>query len=212
MAQTMSKQRKQLFEKNVEEARQVVALLRLKNSHRMKVAQLALECSTIKHGGRNNLDRPTLMKFADKIGLNPRTLYEWTRQYRYVFLKLDAPRREMFQSVSSDNFKEIIKGVDADTPREKIRERFDAIAKVAPLVGKHNKYLRVLDTVIHNVSAFVRIHEIHTQTLLEYRRKAQIIITFIDKHLEAKEVEIPAAYKKPKINWKDFWTEEVGVD
>ena len=55
--------------------------------YQCKIAELALEVCSIKHGGRNLGEVYTLKRFAEDLGVSPDTLANWTRIYRNVIQK-----------------------------------------------------------------------------------------------------------------------------
>ena len=199
------------WNKYVDEARKVVTLLRLQNKHRMKVAEIAIKACTIKHGGRAQVDRPTVKLFAERIGIAPKTLYEWIRHKRLVFDKLNDDQKIQFQEISANTIKGIITGLEEGTEKGKVQNKFSEYAGKAPIIAKLDKYLAVLNTIIYNLSAYMRIKEVPDETLTELIRRSNMIINFAEKELELREIGVPETVKKPKIDWDNFWSEEVGL-
>ena len=199
------------FKKNVQEAKKVLALLRLQNKHRVKVAQLAVSACTIKHGGKAVFERLTVKKFAEKIGINDHTLHEWIRYYRIVYVKLDGAQREYYNEMSADQIKRIVVGLSPKTTEGKVRRTFMASYRAGPDANKFRKYVAVLDTILYHLSAHKRVIMIPDEMLFEIVKKCRTIIAYIEKEMEFREGKIPARYNKPKINFDTFWEEEVGV-
>ena len=202
------------YNKCVNEAKKVVSLLRLKNVHRVKVAKLAIVAVKIQHGGRAALNRNTLASFADKIGVNKGTLYEWCRYKRGVYDKLTKEQKSQYNEVSADTIKRLLNGgpINSDSSALKVQREFARVVKSGPVEAKLYKYAKVLDTIIYNLKSFDKASEVPDEILKDYIMKSRLIIGLGEKTLEFKSGRKKAPKVSiPKIDWDNFWQEEVGI-
>ena len=70
--------------------------------HQKRICDYAMEVVTIRHGGRSN-GIYTIKKYAEDIGMNPKTLQNWLQVYRNVIMKLEEPDKANFQKASKVN-------------------------------------------------------------------------------------------------------------
>ena len=202
------------FNACVSEAKKVVALLRLKNRHRIRVAELAVKACAIYHGGRAPVTRLTLRAFAEKIGVNPHTLYEWIRYKRVVYDNLNAQNKNLYNDISADTLKYVVTAVGTQNLRnadkKKINRVFLKHAKMGPVVSKLVKYGKVMDTIIYNLSNYSRSHEIPDDILNEYEKKARQIVAYTEKLKAVRGGKVkPLTKKELDLNWDNFWENEV---
>lgn len=198
------------FNKYVREAKKVVALLRLKNRHRMKVAQLCIKACTITVGGRrNDLSKTEVKKFAEKIGINHQTLYEWTRYYRYIYLKIVPDYSTEWDEFPTSEVRHLMKGLKKDTPESVVKNKFKKALHQKGPQAKFEKYCRVLDTIISHVSDSRKIFVMEDATLFEIVKRCRTIITFIEKEMQLRQKKIPRKFNDPKIDFSNFWQEEI---
>ena len=175
----------------------------------MKVAELAVKACTIKHGGRNMYSRTTAKVFAERIHINPRTLYEWIRVKRLIVDKLTPTQIDDLDNVSADLFKEVITGVSHYTAPKKIQRKFrDVIAKHK---DEHRmiKYIKHLNTIIYNVANHSRMWNCSDQILFVTLKKCREICTYIELEMKVRKKQIPVKYNQPKVNLDEFWNKEI---
>lgn len=70
--------------------------------HQKRICKYAMEVITIRHGGISK-GIYTIKKYADDIGMNPKTLQNWLQVYNNVIVKLEEPEKADFQKASKVN-------------------------------------------------------------------------------------------------------------
>lgn len=200
------------FREYVSEAQKIVKLLRLKNVHRIKVAEIALKAAVLINGGRAPITRNTVKSFSDKIGVNNKTLYEWIRYKKLVYDKLDRARKDSYNELSMDTIKHITKGIKRQTPAKTVQKRYDQFYKRSSIETRMHKYISHLRTVLYNCSNHGRMMEIPDSILLEVLGTCRKISGYIELEMKNRGAEIPKKYKKPAINPNLFWEDQIGVN
>jgi hypothetical protein len=202
---------KKRFTECASEAKKIVALIRLQNKHRMKVAELALKACTIVHGGKNIYERFTVKKFGERIGVNHRTIHEWIRIYRMVYSKLDQERKEDYNRLGSARVRYVMKGLSGKEQPKTIQNKFDKAYKQGGEIDKIDKYLRNLGTLIYNVSNSSRMISLDDKLLYQILEKSNTIAGYVKLELKHRDLGVSQKYIKPKLDLDNFWVNEVGV-
>jgi hypothetical protein len=71
-------------------------------NYQIKICDYAMEVVTIRHGGYSK-GVYTIKKYAEDIGLVPKTLQNWLQVYRNVIIKLEDPANADFKTASKVN-------------------------------------------------------------------------------------------------------------
>lgn len=67
-----------------------------------KICSYAMEVITIRHGGKSE-GVYTIKKYAEDIGMNPKTLQNWLQVYNNVVVKLEDPNNANWSNASKVN-------------------------------------------------------------------------------------------------------------
>lgn len=70
--------------------------------YQKRICAYAMDVVTIRHGGISK-NLYTIKKYADDIGMNPKTLQNWIQIYRNVVIKLEDPDNADFSKASKVN-------------------------------------------------------------------------------------------------------------
>lgn len=205
----MTKTKQSNYEKKVSEAREIVALLRLSNKHRMQVAKIACELCIITHGGRQPPTRYNLKKFSADIGLKHDTLYEWVRVYRYVYAKLTPNLKENFHTFPSNLLRPAVKGLNEKATPSHVQKKFKQVLEQGRTTSKMTKYVQNLSSILYNVSNHSRMIDASDKVLIELYEKASLIKGYLDKEFEARRLKTKPTIRQPKIDMTKFWHEDV---
>lgn len=118
--------------------------------HQKRICDYAMEVCTIRHGGKSP-GIYTLKKYAEDIGMNPKTLQNWMQVYRNVIIKLEDPEKADFQKASKvNNILEENRTLDnaigktpgtrtaykKDVPAEKVRSLYAKYEHEKPFEGE----------------------------------------------------------------------------
>lgn len=197
------------FNSCVKEAKKIVGILRLNNLHRMKIAELAVKACTIKHGGRNRYDRLTVKVFAEKVGINPKTLHEWIRHKRFIFDKLTKPQLVEFKELPAQDLKDIITGLKEESIKAEVRQRFKEVVQRPRGDTRIKKYFKAITSLKYNVMNHARSSDISDDSLLLIMKECREVCTYIGQEMKVRRKEIPVEVNKPKVNFDEFWDMEV---
>ena len=196
------------WNKAVNEAKSVARLLRLTNAHRVRIAEIALRVCDIELGGKPSNSRYTIRAFADEIGINPSTVHEWTRLKRFIYDKLTSEQKRVYEEVSSNTLKPIMKGLTKDSRENTVRRKFDRFANTGFVVSKFTKYGAVLNTILYHVENAVRRAEIPSLCLKMIRARARRITKLIESELRDRGARPTRKLKpKPIVTAEDVWNE-----
>lgn len=201
-----------VWNEGIKRAKQVARLLRLSNQHRMELARICLEITDIEHGGRSSKSRYSIVKYGETIGINPNTVYEWVRVYRYLFIRLTPQQQEQFYEVSANMIKPIMKGVTVKSHKRTVRKKFDAIAKAGFVESKFKKYLAVMNTIIYHTQTLSKISEIPDDYLKRFKLQANRISKAMDDEIRARGIGVKRRRKvKREKTAEEIWL-EAGID
>lgn len=70
--------------------------------HQKRICSYAMEVITIRHGGYSK-GIYTIKRYAEDIGMNPKTLQNWLQVYNNVIVKLEDPENADFNKASKVN-------------------------------------------------------------------------------------------------------------
>lgn len=118
--------------------------------YQKRICNYAMEIVTIRHGGRSP-GIYTIKKYAEDIGMNPKTLQNWLQVYRNVIIKLEDPANADFAKASKvNNILEENRTIDnavgktpgtrtaykKDVPAEKVRSIYAKYEHEKPFEGE----------------------------------------------------------------------------
>jgi transposase-like protein len=142
--------------------RKARGLILKEKGHQFKVAAIAIEACCINHGGDRNR-RFTVAKFANAVGINRKTLYQWIRYKRRIIDKL--PVKTKIDEIPLEVLANVDKRIgDTQSPKQ-IKIILDEEWGKGPLKYKWAKYLRVLGTILHNANTPIKLMEVEDQTI-----------------------------------------------
>lgn len=200
----------------VKEAQKMMVLLRLQTQHRMRVSELALGCCEKSHGGRVDDKQYTLAKFAEDVGMNRSTLYEWISIYEDIYLKLTPDQRadadQKWVAVTETRRK--TKGLSNQSAK-KVQSEFKKQISMTGSATALAKYSKVMNSILHNAKNPRRIMDSPIDLLKELCAKCFEAAELLRKEIEFRESgEVdgaPIEIENPKPGPKFWEEEEVGV-
>ncbi len=167
--------------------------------HQKRICAYAMEVVTIRHGGRSG-DLYTIKRYAEDIGMNPKTLQNWLQVYRNVVMKLEDPEKADFQKASKvNNILEENRTIDnavggtpktrtaykKDVPKEKVRSLYAQYEEGKPFEGEFINIMQQLKSFKNlldkrDLNLIKDEHLLHAMDLFDYCGDV------INRHLTAK--------------------------
>lgn len=162
MKKLTESQRIKLWDRNVNEAKEILAKNKL---NQMEVARLALDVCEISWGGSHHRSRFTLTEFAKETGVLPKTLSNWVAIRVSVYDKLPPAyqARAKFKSMQTTAAK-----VFRDTPSEKVLSVFREITEGSSFDQTMGHYLCTFKSVTHNLVINSAAKEMSPKILEEF--------------------------------------------
>lgn len=111
----------ELYNKYIHRAKHLLETIK---SYQIEIVKMVLEVCDIRHGGISH-DVFTIKRFALDIGMNPKTLQNWVREYKNVALKLTLEEQNNLKSAEDwKKIRQVNKIVDRNAPKEEVRKIF----------------------------------------------------------------------------------------
>lgn len=202
---------KKEYAKKVVEAKEIMSLLRLTNKHRVRVAEIANDVCIILHGGRAPTTRYTLKRFAEDIGINRHTLYEWTRHKKYIFDKLTPKQKEEYYTISGNSIKEIFTGLTEKSLPKHVQQKFKSVKDTGGPDAKLKKYIGHIQGLLFNVSNHSRLKGVSDDVLKRALEQSRLTQEYILVELSARKSKVDKTILQPKIDKRKFWQDEIGI-
>ena len=105
----------------VEKARKLVAM---RNTMKYEIAKIAIEVCSSTVGGKESIHAYSLQRFAEDIGVHPKALYRWRREYEVVISKIGSEKK-----LSRKALEETLKKTKKDTPKAMVEKIYNAEEK-----------------------------------------------------------------------------------
>lgn len=148
--------------------------------HRMKVAQLAMECCVVKHGGNRN-NPFSVARFAAAIGMNAHTLYNWMDIKKRV---VDTASAVHLKGMSYDMLRLAVTRLSSDPSKKETDRVLKEIKETEPVAYRFDRYIKHMGTIVHNAMTPIKLMEIPTEKLSEVIKLATVIKNLLEKELE----------------------------
>lgn len=123
-----------------------------RNMIRKTICELCLEACDIQRGGGghwSNFDtQHHIGKFAEEIGMHPKTLGNWMLVYRFVFEKLPEKERDDFNWSVGEKVRKQIKNIKSNS--KQIEQTYSKIKNQTPEEKTHEKILKYIANLKSN--------------------------------------------------------------
>lgn len=179
--------RERIWKDCVDEAKKIISLTK---ELRLQIVTLAEKACVIHHGGRASNSRFTVVRFANEIGINHKTLQEWMSLKRSIYDIL--PENEQKKVSFTD-----MKYLDSQTKsgkRNTLEKSKAVLAKLTEMRKQHP------DTV-----KFIK-YKAHLKTLL-FNAKNKAMTKHCDRAVLADVLHLSREISK-HLNWVDFEVKE----
>ncbi len=202
--------KRKLWEKCVSQGQEITRLLKLKTIHRMKLAELALKVSEVKHGGRVHQDAGTVVKFAIAVGINRQTLYEWIKIKQTVMDKLSEHQMAESEGLPYAVVMAVRAKVKPDDPPEVVQEVWSEEAVRPKDNAKFKKYLSRMKSIIHNAQNPKVMQDVDTEDIEEMIKRCGLVINLLRQEIEIRDkydAEGGERFKVVRTDARKVWDE-----
>lgn len=181
--------RDRIWKDCVEEAKKLVFL---SDNLRMKIADLAIKCCVLHHGGKSNNSRYTATRFAEEIGVNVRTLLEWIHFKKNIYDPLPEKEKELLSFQDLRYLDTQTSGlVRTSIEKQKaVLKKLAEMKKMHPDTVKFMKYVKHLKTIRFNTKHKQMIKHVDRTVLSECLMLTRQIVNdikFVDTEVVLRE-------------------------
>lgn len=186
-----------LWNKNVKLAKQYVKVY---DNTRWIIAQLAIEVCDLSKGGRKSEDKYSIKNFANEIGIDPKTLYQWISVKRNVIDKLPDRITKRLHKYNYQDLVVINSKVESNAVEKDIVKVFDDSDKESPVQRKFNKYYKHLSSILFNVKKQNILNDLPNIDIDNFIKRCDVISDLLKsermKRSTLKQINKP---KRPEI-------------
>lgn len=168
-------------------------------SHRLKVASIAIECCQVVRGARYN--RFSIVNFAKGIGMNSKTLHHWISLKRNVADKVPA---STIKSMSWDDCRAVMAKVNNSSTSREVIDAMNEVKNIPHSQKRIIKYIKVLKTISHNAMAPIKLMEFPDHYIVEMLKHVTLIKTFLEKELVHRKNNTSGAREQAKSQVNKF--------
>lgn len=169
------------FEELVREAK---TLWTRSDGFRFRIVELCIEACDIHHGGSGDRTRFTVKRFAQAIGLERHTLYDWIRVKKRVVDKMPVNFQKKINEIPWDHLKRTADQIPEDARNKEVVRLFREVSNIDPTELKFIKYRKHIASIIYNLKNPMRLIDVKDQTIADIMNDAQIILTLANKEIE----------------------------
>lgn len=143
----------QTWQRCVEDAK---LLIMGRNLARAKVCELAIKACQITWGGGGHWSKfdnqATVSKFANEVGIHPKTLTNWLGTYRYVFLRLpEYMQNDSFNWTIGDRCRRgLSHSRNQVIPATSVLEAYNNLLNASPIEKMTNAVEQYIRNILHN--------------------------------------------------------------
>lgn len=154
---------------------------------RWKICEAALNVCDTSYGGRKVKGIYSLAKFADDIGLDRKTLYQWIRVKIFVVDKLPAIELKDQSKYNYTDLADVSEKVNKDCTKQEVLMVWRAQLAQPRESKKFIKYSKHLNALLYNAQRPLQLQLVDLNYIEEIISKCELIAKLLKKEIELRK-------------------------